>query len=55
MSNSLDPDQAQQNFGPDLNTNCLLLEVISRRMLSECQKVWILIRPYNMFLITSIN
>ena len=23
MSNSLDPDQAQQNVGPDLGPNCL--------------------------------
>ena len=23
MSNSLDPDQAQQNVGPDLGQNCL--------------------------------
>ena len=23
MSNSLDPDQARQNVGPDLDTNCL--------------------------------
>ena len=38
MSNSLDPDPARQNFGPDLNTNCLLLKVISRRMWSGCKK-----------------
>ena len=24
MSNSLDPDQAQQKVGPDLDPNCLL-------------------------------
>ena len=25
MSNSLDPDQAQQNVGPNLDSNCLQL------------------------------
>ena len=29
FANSLDPDKAQQNVGPDLDTNCLTLKCYS--------------------------
>ena len=28
MSNSLNPDQARQNVGPDLDPNCLQMAVV---------------------------
>ena len=30
FANSLDPDQAQQNVGPDLNPNCLTKSSVQR-------------------------
>ena len=33
VSNSLDPDQAQQNIGPDLGPNCL--QSLARKILTH--------------------
>ena len=35
IANSLDPDQAQQNVGPDLDPDCLTLWKYSRREFFE--------------------
>ena len=46
MSNSLDSDQARRFVGPDLGLNCLQrLSADFSGIPSECQTVWIQIRP----------
>ena len=61
QSVSLDPDQAQQSVGPDLGPNYLIrltaedqykffkfYTALQEFTLSECQTVWIHIRPNNL-------
>ena len=37
-ANSLDPDQAQQNVGPDLDPNCLTLMVFQKEFFETNSK-----------------